>query len=110
MAKRIITNDLKKFYIKIIQKYKDKCYKLTGTGIIKPIINEKQFSFYALDYIIWEYCKANKDDRWKSLYKFIVVPTTTETCKDKITLKDFGLDLSVYDIGDFVEFIKSVKN
>jgi hypothetical protein len=58
---------LNEYYDIILSKYISGSYKLRVSKKSKeiPVINDKEFSLYAINYMIFEYLKDNKDNRWK---------------------------------------------
>ena len=91
--------DLKDYYKSIIEKYKKGEYTLKGRkDIEKPLLNAKEFSLYAMNYLIWDFMKNKKDDRWKVLLDFVAVPNDMET-----------FDFSKHTFEDFFKFMISIK-
>jgi hypothetical protein len=96
---------LNEYYEIILEKYKSGDYKIKGSKKLepKPEINEKEFPLYALNYMIYEYLKDNKDNRWKLLLDFILIPRGVNKGK-------FDIDFKNLDFEEFFYFMVSVKN
>jgi hypothetical protein len=91
--------DIKDFYKNIIKNYSNKNFTIKGRkDIDKPIIDEKKYSQYALNYIIWEYLNQKNDDRWKRIFDFVVVPNNIEP-----------FDFSDFKFKDMYKFMLSIK-
>jgi len=66
---------LQEYYNIIIDKYSNQEYTIKGRkGLDKPELNPKEFPLYAINYIIFEYLRDNKDNRWKLILDWVVVP------------------------------------
>ena len=96
---------LNEYYDIIISKYNSSDYKVkvSKTQTESPIINEKEFTLHALNYLIFEYLKDNKDDRWKLLLDFILVP-------NGVNKGDCDIDFTNVGFEEFFYFMLSVKN
>jgi hypothetical protein len=96
---------LRKYYDLIIEKYKSNDYKLriAKTSKETPIVNEQEFPVYAINYLIFEYLKDNKDDRWKLLLDFVLVP-------NGVNEKGCDIDFSKVDFEEFFYFMVSIKS
>lgn len=92
------------YYNIILDKYQNNDYK---TRVAKnqptPIINEKEYSLYAINYLIFEYLKDNKDDRWKLLLDFVLVP-------NGVNKEGCDVDFTKVTFEDFFYFMVSVKS
>lgn len=96
--------NLNSFYSKIIHKYQNGEYTVKYINEIdKLIISEKEFALYAIDYLIYEYCIANIDNRIPQLFDFILIPNITNP--EKFT----GLFIG-YDFDEFTSFMTNIKN
>lgn len=95
---------LNEYYDIIISKYNSGDYtlKVAKTSSDKPEINEKEFPLYALNYLIYEYLKDNKDNRWKLLLDFILVP-------NGVNQKGCDVDFTKVEFEDFFYFMISIK-
>ena len=96
---------LNEYYNIIIEKYKLGDYKLKVAKTSKetPLINEQEFTLYAINYLIFEYLKDNKDDRWKLLLDFILVP-------NGVNEQGCDIDFSEVDFEEFFYFMVSIKS
>ena len=96
---------LNEYYDIIISKYNSGDYKVKVSKTIteSPEINEKEFPLHALNYLIFEYLKDNKDNRWKLLLDYILVP-------NGVNQKDCDIDFTKVDFEEFFYFMLSVKN
>jgi hypothetical protein len=96
---------IQEYYNIILEKYNQGDYKVKVAKTQKeaPEINEKEFPLYALNYLIFEYLKDNKDDRWKLLLDFILVP-------NGVNQKGCDIDFTKVDFEEFFYFMLSVKN
>ena len=96
---------LNEYYNIIISKYTTGDYKVkvAKTSKESPEINEKEFPLHALNYLIFEYLKDNKDDRWKLLLDFILVP-------NGVNQGDCDIDFTKVGFEEFFYFMLSVKN
>lgn len=96
---------LQEYYNIIVDKYKSGDYKLRVAKSSKetPEINEKEFPLYAINYLIFEYLKDNKDDRWKLIIDFILVP-------NDVNLEGCDIDFTKINFDEFFYFMLSVKN
>lgn len=96
---------LNEYYNIIIEKYKLGDYKLKVAKTSKetPLINEQEFTLYAINYLIFEYLKDNKDDRWKLLLDFILVP-------NGVNEQGCDIDFKEVDFEEFFYFMVSIKN
>ena len=96
---------LNEYYDIILKKYTSGDYKLKVAKTSKetPIINDKEFPLYAINYMIFEYLKDNKDDRWKLLLDFVLVPNGVNTI-------GCDVDFTKVDFEEFFQFMLSVKN
>jgi hypothetical protein len=97
--------NLQDYYNIIIEKYKSDDFLLKkGKHLItEPEINEKEFPIHALNYLIFEYLKDNKDNRWKLLLDYILVP-------NNVNQKDCDIDFTKVEFEEFFYFMLSVKN
>lgn len=97
--------NLKEYYDIIINKYTSGDYKLrvAKTQTETPEINEKEFPLYALNYMIFEYLKDNKDNRWKLLLDFILVP-------NGVNEEGCDVDFTQVSFEEFFYFMLSVKS
>lgn len=93
------------YYNIILQKYESGDYKLkvAKTQDITPDIKEKEFPLHALNYLIYEFMKDNKDSRWKLILDFILVP-------NGVNQKDCDIDFTKVNFEDFFEFMVSIKS
>ena len=90
---------IKDFYKIIIENYEKGNFTIKGRrDINKPILDEKNYSHYALNYIIWEYLKQKNDDRWKLIFDFVVAPNNIEI-----------FDFSDFKFEDMYKFMLSMK-
>ena len=96
---------LNEYYDIIISKYNSGDYKVkvSKTQTETPEVNEKEFPLYALNYMIFEYLKDNKDDRWKLLLDFIIVP-------NGVNQEGCDVDFTKVDFEEFFYFMLSVKS
>lgn len=96
---------LSEYYNIIISKYKSGDFKLkvSKNKSDKPEINEKEFPLHALNYLIFEYLKDNKDDRWKLLLDFVLVP-------NGVNKGDCDIDFTQVNFEEFFYFMVSVKS
>jgi hypothetical protein len=96
---------LNEYYNIVISKYISGDYRLrvAKTSEETPVINDKEFTLYAINYLIFEYLKDNKDDRWKLLLDFVLVPNGVNT-------KGCDIDFTKVDFEDFFYFMLSLKN
>ena len=96
---------LNEYYDIIISKYKSGDYKLkvSKNQSDKLEINEKEFPLHALNYLIYEYLKDNKDDRWKLLLDFVLVP-------NGVNKGDCDIDFTKVNFEEFFYFMVSVKS
>lgn len=96
---------IQEYYDIILDKYKSGDYKVKVAKTITetPEINEKEFPLYALNYLIFEYLKDNKDDRWKLLLDFILVP-------NGVNQEGCDIDFTKIDFEEFFYFMVSAKN
>ena len=94
-----------KYYDIIISNYNSGDYtvKIFETKTESPEINEKEFPLHALNYLIFEYLKDNKDDRWKLILDYILVP-------NGVNQKDCDIDFNKVDFEEFFYFMLSVKS
>jgi hypothetical protein len=96
---------LNEYYDIILKKYLSKEYKLKVAKTSKetPVIIEKEFPLYAINYMIFEYLKDNKDNRWKLLLDFILEP-------DGVNTVGCDIDFTKVNFEDFFCFMLSVKS
>jgi hypothetical protein len=96
---------INEYYNIIISKYNSTEYKVkvAKTHSESPEINEKEFPLHALNYLIFEYLKDNKDDRWKLLLDYILIP-------NDVNQKDCDIDFTKVDFEEFFYFMLSVKS
>jgi hypothetical protein len=96
---------LNEYYDIILNKYISGDYKLKISKNSKEntILNEKEFPLYAINYLIFEYLKDNKDDRWKLLLDFVLIP-------NGVNIKGCDVDFTNVDFEEFFYFMLSVKN
>jgi hypothetical protein len=96
---------LNEYYNIIIEKYKSGDFKLKVAKTSKetPVINEQEFPLYAINYLIFEYLKDNKDNRWKLLLDFVLVP-------NGVNEQECDIDFSKVDFEKFFYFMVSIKN
>ena len=110
--------DLLKFHEKIVEKYKKGEYRKKYNTIMFPDkksitdinINEEEYSLYALNYMIFEYCSASKDKRWEKIINVILVPVGSTESMEKISLKKYKIDFNLCDFEVFYEFMIDIKN
>lgn len=95
---------IQEYYDIIIDKYKSGDYKLrvSKTYEKSPDLNEKEFTLYALNYLIYEYLKDHNDDRWKLLLDFILVPNGVDQ-------EGCDIDFTEVDFEEFFYFMVSAK-
>ena len=96
---------LKEYYDIIISKYNSGQYKIRKGRHLQsePEINEKEFPLHSLNYLIYEYLKDNKDDRWKLLLDYVLVP-------NGVNKEDCDVDFTKVNFEQFFYFILSVKS
>lgn len=96
---------IQEYYNIVLDKYKSGEYKLkvAKTSNNQPEIKENEFPLYALNYLIYEYMKDNKDDRWKLLLDFILVP-------NDVNQEGCDVDFTQIDFEDFFHFMVSIKS
>lgn len=96
---------LNEYYDIILNKYLSGDYKLKVAKTSKevPIINDEEFPLYAINYMIFEYLKDNKDNRWKFLLDFVLVPNGVNKVKCDV-------DFTKVDFEEFFYFMVSLKN
>ena len=97
--------ELKEYYDIILSKYNTDNFKIKIAKAVDYEIelNQKEFPLYALNYMIYEYLKDNKDNRWKLLLDFILVP-------NGVNQKGCDVDFTKVDFEDFFYFMISVKS
>ena len=96
---------LNEYYNIIIDKYQSGDYKLkiAKTSKETPVINEQEFPLYAINYLIFEYLKDNKDGRWKLLLDFILVP-------NGVNEQGCDIDFTQVSFEEFFYFMLSAKS
>lgn len=96
---------LKEYYDIILSKYNNESYTMKVAKKIKTDVelNKKEYPLYALNYLIYEYLKDNKDNRWKLLFDFILVP-------NGVNRKECDVDFTKVDFEEFFYFMVSIKN
>jgi hypothetical protein len=101
---------INEYYNIIISKYNSSDYKIRvsktideSLAIDKDIIDAKEFPLHALNYLIFEYMKDNKDNRWKLLLDYILVP-------NGMNQKDCDIDFTKVNFEEFFYFMLSIKN
>lgn len=97
--------NIKEYYDIIIEKYKSNDYKLrvAKTSNENPTLSEQEFPVYAINYLIFEYLKDNKDDRWKLLLDFILVP-------NGVNEQGCDIDFTQVSFEEFFYFMLSAKS
>jgi hypothetical protein len=97
--------ELKEYYDIILSKYNKGSFKMKIAKAVDYEIelNQKEFPLYALNYMIYEYLKDNKDNRWKLLLDFILVP-------NGVNRKGCDVDFTKVDFEDFFYFMISIKS
>jgi len=93
---------LNEYYSLILNRYISGSYKLkvAKTSMETPIIKDKEFPLHALNYMIFEYLKDNRDNRWKLLLDFVLVPIGLNS----------NVDFSKVGFEEFFQFMLSLKN
>lgn len=96
---------LKEYYDIILGKYLSGNFKLKVAKTLDetPVINPDEFPLYAINYMIFEYLKDNKDNRWKLLLDFVLMPEGVNTA-------GCDVDFTKVDFEEFFHFMLSVKN
>lgn len=96
---------LQEYYNIIISKYSSGLYKTRGAKHIEvePVVIEKEFPLHALNYLIFEYMKDNRDSRWRLLLDFVLVP-------DGVDEDGCDIDFTQIEFEDFFKFMLSVKS
>jgi hypothetical protein len=96
---------LQEYYDIIIDKYKAGSYKIRAGKHMEsdPEIKEKEYPLHALNYLIYEYLKDNKDNRWKLLLDYVLVP-------NGVNKGDCDIDFTKIDFEEFFYFMVSVKS
>lgn len=96
---------LKEYYDIILSKYNTESYTMKVAKKIKTDVelNKKEYPLYALNYLIYEYLKDNKDNRWKLLFDFILVP-------NGVNRKGCDVDFTKVNFEEFFYFMVSIKN
>jgi hypothetical protein len=96
---------LQEYYDIIIDKYKAGSYKIRAGKHMEsdPEIKEKEYPLHALNYLIYEYLKDNKDNRWKLLLDYVLVP-------NGVNKGDCDIDFTQIDFEEFFYFMVSVKS
>ena len=97
--------ELKEYYDIIISKYNSGDFKIkVAKKVTKSIeVKKEEFSLNAVNYMIFEYLKDHKDDRWKLLLDYILVP-------NDVNKKGCDIDFTKVDFEEFFYFMLSVKN
>ena len=96
---------LNEYYKIIIDKYQSNDYnlKVAKTSKETPVINKQEFPLYAINYLIFEYLKDNKDNRWKLLLDFVLVP-------NNVNNNECDIDFTKVDFEEFFYFMVSIKS
>jgi hypothetical protein len=96
---------LQEYYEIIIDKYKTGSYKIRAGKHMEsdPEIKEKEYPLHALNYLIYEYLKDNKDNRWKLLLDYVLVP-------NGVNKGDCDIDFTKIDFEEFFYFMVSIKS
>ena len=96
---------LNEYYDIIISKYNSGDFKLkiAKDQPDNPEIKEKEYPLHALNYLIFEYLKDNKDDRWKLLLDYVLVP-------NGVNKGDCDIDFTKVSFEEFFYFMVSVKS
>ena len=95
--------NLTAYYDIIINKYKSNDYTiLKKKGLPDPVITT-DYTLYAHDYLIYEWLLDHKDDRWKELIEYILVP-------NGVNQKDCDVDFTQVDFEEFYTFLIELKN
>ena len=96
---------LQEYYDIIISKYVSGLYKTREAKHLEtvPSIDEKEFPLHALNYLIFEYMKDNRDSRWKLLLDFVLVP-------DGVDEDGCDIDFTQIEFEDFFKFMLSIKS
>ncbi len=96
---------IQEYYLIIISRYNSGDYKLkiAKTNTVKPVFKQEEFPLLALNYLIFEYLKDNKDDRWKLLLDFILVP-------NGVNQEGCDIDFTKIEFEEFFDFMLRIKN
>ena len=96
---------LQEYYDIIIDKYKSGSYKIRAGKHMEsdPEKKEKEYPLHALNYLIYEYLKDNKDDRWKLLLDYVLVP-------NGVNKGNCDIDFTQIDFEEFFYFMVSIKS
>ena len=97
--------ELQEYYNIITERYSSGDFTLKkGKHLdLNPEINENEFPLHALNYLIFEYMKDNKDNRWKLLLDYILVP-------NGMNQKDCDIDFTKVNFEEFFYFMLNIKN
>jgi hypothetical protein len=97
--------NIQEYYDIIIDKYKSGSFKLREGKHMEsnPEIKEKEYPLHALNYLIYEYLKDNKDDRWKLLLDYVLVP-------NGVNKGNCDIDFTQIDFEEFFYFMVSIKS
>ena len=97
---------IKEYYKIVLNKLEKGQYKIgSNKQFAKPKksdIKTNELSLHALNYIIYEYLLDNKDNRYKLLYHYILIP-------NDVNKEGCDIDFTKVTIDDMVDFMVSVK-
>ena len=94
--------ELKEYYDIIINKYSNGEYIIKTLIGDEPIIDEKYFSTYAHDYLIYEWMVDHNDDRWVNMINFVVIP-------NGVNQEGCDVNFNQINFEKFYEFLITLK-
>lgn len=94
------------YYNIVLDKLQKNQYRIGVNKLFTPPdkseIKTNELPLHALNYILYEYLRDNKDKRWSLLYEYVVVPIGVNN-------KKCDIDFTKVKIDELVDFMTSVK-
>lgn len=79
---------LHEYYDKIIDQYSSKNFKMRRFND-NPISKTRSPHLEALNYLMFEWCDDHKDDRYKQIFDYIIIPNDCDFDFTSITFEEF---------------------
>jgi len=91
--------NIKQMYKDVISEYKNKNFEIINFSDKKVIIDDSDYAIYAMNYLIYSFMKAKKDERYKSIFDFVIIPINLT-----------AIDFTIIKFETFFKFMIETKN
>jgi hypothetical protein len=91
--------NIKQIYKDVISEYKNKNFEIINFSDKKVIIDDSEYAIYAMNYLIYSFMKSKKDERYKLIFNFIIIPINLT-----------AIDFTIIKFETFFKFMIETKN